>query len=189
MQIDLAQELLLSHRVDLILQSISVSFDSRVFDVQLFQLVICNVRIHLIAGSPEKLPNKTTREAGRKCGEFVGCALFRRRLSEVFKAFSSISMPRHARSRSSLSPQCPGLSILHSILCFTFCYSRIDMWYPRIRLAGHGMQCGLRKIPRLNPCGGELFRQIGESSSGRGQVVTWCILDDKAVRVISLERK
>jgi hypothetical protein len=55
------------------------------------------------------------------------------------------------------------------------------MWYPRFRLAGHGMQCGLRKIPRLNPCGGELFRQIGESSSGRDQVVTCCILDSKAV--------
>jgi hypothetical protein len=74
-QINLAQELLLSRRVNLILQSISVGFDSRVFDVQLFQLVVCNVRIHLTAGSPEEITNKTTGEAGMKGGEFAVCRM------------------------------------------------------------------------------------------------------------------
>jgi hypothetical protein len=63
------------------------------------------------------------------------------------------------------------------------------MWYPRIRLAEQAMQCGLRKIPRLNPCGGELLRQIGESSSGRGHAVTCRILGNEAVCVMLQNRK
>jgi hypothetical protein len=59
------------------------------------------------------------------------------------------------------------------------------MWYPRIRLAEHAMQHGLRKIPRLNPCGGQLLRQIGESTCGRGQAVTCRILGNEAVCVMS----
>lgn len=53
MQIDLAQELLLSRRVDLVVQSISVSSHGRVFDMHLFQLVICYVRVHRDDGSEQ----------------------------------------------------------------------------------------------------------------------------------------
>jgi len=46
MQVDLAQELLFSRRVDLVLHRISIGSDGSVFDVKLFELVVCDMGVH-----------------------------------------------------------------------------------------------------------------------------------------------
>jgi hypothetical protein len=67
-QVDLAQELLLGCRVDFVLQSIAVGFDGGVFDVELFELVVCDVRVHLADVQWKLEANKLLCESNRNNG-------------------------------------------------------------------------------------------------------------------------
>lgn len=116
MKIDLSQELLLGYRIDLVIQSLIVRLDSRIFNVELFELVIRNVSVHL----------ENVLVMRPRAGEMLA----KLREGSVFKRYlnASDSSIRHAM----LFPaNMPSKEVSTTSLCSLPCSPEIDVRYPR----------------------------------------------------------